>query len=103
VCDGFAPLRPGADVAPAEQRKGGLLLGRQVAGVDDILDVPEPLAAPLRRSTSRRIASTVDTMMPIGRSVKQQGGLDDTYGFALVRSAFGRSQEAAPCCSRRSC
>src|SRR3954447_6320673 len=46
VGDGFPSLRPGVDVAPAQQPEGGLLIGRQVAGVDDVLDVGEPLAAP---------------------------------------------------------
>src|SRR3954452_2680904 len=46
VGDGFPSLRPGVDVAPAQQPEGGLLIGRQVASVDDVLDVGEPLAAP---------------------------------------------------------
>src|SRR3954447_13102985 len=36
----------GVNVAPGQQPEGGLLIGRQVAGVDDVLDVGEPLAAP---------------------------------------------------------
>src|SRR6185295_9161939 len=45
VCVGLAPLRSGVDVAPRQEPEGGLLIGRQVAGVDDVLDVREPLAA----------------------------------------------------------
>jgi len=40
---GLASLRARVHEAPAQQPQRGLLVGRQVAGVDGVLDVGEPL------------------------------------------------------------
>src|SRR4051812_20698519 len=45
VGGGLASLRVGVHVAPGEQPQRRLLIGRQVRGVDEVLDPGEPLAA----------------------------------------------------------
>src|SRR3954453_4406125 len=44
--DRFPSLRSRGQEAPGEQPEGRLLFAGQIAGVDDVLDVAEPLPAP---------------------------------------------------------
>src|SRR3954454_7963556 len=46
VGDRFPSLRSRVQEAPGQQPEGGLLVVAQIAGVDDVLDVAEPLPAP---------------------------------------------------------